>query len=498
LAFRRSDSFLLAWAVVVASDTAEGAPQDPYAFPLRAEASTAATPVAEIGSGTEVLVLGCAGELCRVRAFLAPPLTGCAQKSDLSSNLYARGMAALNGGAAAVAIGELRQAAKVATGRRSQEIEFWWGYAEYSIGQQLSKPEGAAPVDLARAVNHYLDAEEHLRAAGDVRDDAGDVLDAVGRALASVRARLAVTPGPTGRFTVLSPVAGHLEVTTKAPGPSACEEASAWCFSQWGVDRPDSTHGPGGGIGNADDTYAWDVNRYPSADERGQPVYSAAGGVVASAFAGQCNADGANVCSSGQVLVEHSAAGLLWWSGYLHLADIQVAPGDSVQPETVLGYLSNVSDRPIDDHLHFVVYTVVNRADSLRSFDVAIRARPVGAETQEVGSVCLPPIRGCTVSTRARVGDRKRASEILGKHYPKGLQHRIGGTVHVRVRVDADGRVQQAEVTVSSGQPLLDSAALRAVREFEFIPARCDDRTIPVWLSFPVTFDVSPDTIAPP
>ncbi|MGD2217575.1 MAG: energy transducer TonB [Gemmatimonadales bacterium] len=94
-------------------------------------------------------------------------------------------------------------------------------------------------------------------------------------------------------------------------------------------------------------------------------------------------------------------------------------------------------------------------------------------------------------TVKPEIKDRGRAVEIILRHYPKILQDAgIGGTVLVSVFIDASGRVQNAQVQASSGVAALDEAALRAVYEIEFTPAWNMDKTVAVWSSFDITFQV--------
>ena len=62
------------------------------------------------------------------------------------------------------------------------------------------------------------------------------------------------------------------------------------------------------------------------------------------------------------------------------------------------------------------------------------------------------------------------------------------GTVFIRVRVTPEGRVASLEVNKSSGYPVLDSAALEAIRRWEFIPARQESRKVASIVEIPITF----------
>ena len=162
--------------------------------------------------------------------------------------------------------------------------------------------------------------------------------------------------------------------STGQENPECWNVPDLWTFCQHRTDL----HREGGGIWGSDDTFAWDVNLLGNA-ERGRPVFAVAPGKIVK-YAGIVPPDDND---SGAVLVEHSLdefacdsiRGNCWWSGYLHMEDIQVREGQEVGPGTVLGFISDVSPFPILIHLHLVFYEGENLPGKLRSVDVSFLAR---------------------------------------------------------------------------------------------------------------------------
>ncbi len=73
--------------------------------------------------------------------------------------------------------------------------------------------------------------------------------------------------------------------------------------------------------------------------------------------------------------------------------------------------------------------------------------------------------------------------------YPQ-LSRRMGeqGKVLVRVLVSAEGQVERIELKSSSGSRRLDQAALDAVKQWKFVPARQGDHKVPAWVVVPIVF----------
>ena len=65
------------------------------------------------------------------------------------------------------------------------------------------------------------------------------------------------------------------------------------------------------------------------------------------------------------------------------------------------------------------------------------------------------------------------------------------GQVLLRVKVDAQGQVQQVEIVSSSGFPALDRAAQEAVQRWQFSPALRNNTPIESWVTVPIQFTLN-------
>ncbi len=65
------------------------------------------------------------------------------------------------------------------------------------------------------------------------------------------------------------------------------------------------------------------------------------------------------------------------------------------------------------------------------------------------------------------------------------------GLTQLRVQVNPEGRAQAWEIRDSSGHPALDRAALEAVAQWRFVPARQGDTTVTAWVVVPINWTLN-------
>jgi|SRR5579884_730000 len=73
--------------------------------------------------------------------------------------------------------------------------------------------------------------------------------------------------------------------------------------------------------------------------------------------------------------------------------------------------------------------------------------------------------------------------------YPAAARKlKLQGTVIVRVLVNPQGKPEVVQLAKSSGASLLDGAALKAVKDWSFVPAREGGNAVSAWVDVPIRF----------
>lgn len=87
--------------------------------------------------------------------------------------------------------------------------------------------------------------------------------------------------------------------------------------------------------------------------------------------------------------------------------------------------------------------------------------------------------------------NRPEVVRAMTREYPPLLRDAgIGGTVKVFFFIDEEGAVKDFRIDQTSGHQALDDAALAVADVYQFSAALNRDKKVPVWVSFPITFQV--------
>jgi protein TonB len=98
------------------------------------------------------------------------------------------------------------------------------------------------------------------------------------------------------------------------------------------------------------------------------------------------------------------------------------------------------------------------------------------------------------MTVRPEILNVQEIQRELVRVYPAILRDAgIGGTVQVDFFIDTNGRVGRAVLNKTSGHAQLDAAAIEVAEKYRFRPAQNRDQIVAVWVTFPVTFRVTPD-----
>lgn len=130
-------------------------------------------------------------------------------------------------------------------------------------------------------------------------------------------------------------------------------------------------------------------------------------------------------------------------------------------------------------------------------------SRPVEQRVEPAPSVHVPQV--IASATPAEAGpasvdvptlEPPRADAAYLKNpppaYPKMLLRRgVEGSVLVRAQVQDDGHCSKVQLNESSGFRMFDEAALRAVKDWRFVPARQGENTVVAWVDVPIAFRIT-------
>ena len=130
--------------------------------------------------------------------------------------------------------------------------------------------------------------------------------------------------------------------------------------------------------------------------------------------------------------------------------------------------------------------------------DVAVAAPAGSAELSSPEAAAPPPYRPRQRESMPRftprdvepsLANRTEFARALEESYPAQLRAvGRGGSVVLWVELSKEGKVSEARIQRSSGEPALDEAALTATRRAEFSPAMLEDAPVDVWIQLPITF----------
>jgi protein TonB len=121
--------------------------------------------------------------------------------------------------------------------------------------------------------------------------------------------------------------------------------------------------------------------------------------------------------------------------------------------------------------------------------DNPIEDLPPPPEEQATDLSAAPTFTPFTVAPS--ILNRNDVVRAMEREYPPLLRDAgIGGTVTVYFFIDENGAVQDRRIHESSGHQALDDAALAVAEVYRFSAALNRDKKVPVWVQFPITFQV--------
>ena len=115
---------------------------------------------------------------------------GSSTESDVFTLLWAEAIQNRNNGNYTKALPFFEKAAEYAPADKRQELQFWWGYTNYQLGEQLANPQDAGINQLQRAQSQFQASLQHLNQAGQVKKEIPQLKDAAQKWLLNIEARI--------------------------------------------------------------------------------------------------------------------------------------------------------------------------------------------------------------------------------------------------------------------------------------------------------------------
>ncbi len=234
-------------------------------------------------------------------------------------------------------------------------------------------------------------------------------------------------------------------------GGKWCVSISTQCSNGWSFWQHQSGyHKAGGGIGGANDKYAWDVNlNSPSFDyDNSKAVRAVDNGEISTV-------NGWGGSSSGQLLINHTTGSDKWSTGYLHMSSIQKKSG-TVKKGDIIGYISHVSPFNVPNHLHFIVYNGHNAGTSSVNVGFSGKTALTAAATNltRLGVTCpasrLNPAQttNCAATAYYSNGSNKSVTSTATTSWVTNLPS--AATVTSQGVVTAKGAASDSNVSISA------------------------------------------------
>lgn len=155
-----------------------------------------------------------------------------------------------------------------------------------------------------------------------------------------------------------------------------------------------------------------------------------------------------------------------------------------------------LSRRPVRPATGFVIALSCLAAAGCESADSPVMLDEAGLQQQATvvasDTIDIRTAPTFTPFTEApSIRNREEVISAMARSYPPLLRDAgIGGTVRVWFFINDQGIVEQVRLDESSGHEALDEAALNVAGVYAFEPAKNDGKDVPVWVTFPITFQV--------